>query len=76
MKQLFKGKPHCLKYPIHLAGCSEINLTVQQDQANPVISVEKNGLVHALHTGKALIDADFDGAKDEVQVIVEAKGQN
>jgi hypothetical protein len=65
-----------LKYPIHLDGCSEINLTVQQDQANPVISVEKNGLVHALHTGKALIDGDFDGVKDEVQVIVEAKGQN
>jgi hypothetical protein len=59
-----------LQCPIYLENSPQIRLSIEQDDGNPVISVDKNGLIHALHEGKALIIGDFDGVKDRVQVSV------
>jgi hypothetical protein len=62
-----------LKYPIYLNDSSQIKLSVQQDEANPVIRVDKNGMVHALRKGKAVIVGDFDGVIDRIAVSVYTK---
>jgi hypothetical protein len=62
-----------LKYPIYLTDSSQIKLSVQQDEANPVIRVDKNGMVHGLRKGKAVIVGDFDGVIDRISVSVYTK---
>jgi hypothetical protein len=61
------------KYPIYLRDSSQIKLSVQQDKAKAVIRVEKNGMIHALREGKAVITGDFDGVIDRVTVNVYTK---
>lgn len=62
-----------VKYPIYLQDSSQIKLSVQQDEASPVIRVDKNGMVHALRKGKAVIVGDFDGVIDRISVSVYTK---
>jgi hypothetical protein len=59
-----------VKFPIYLDDSSQINLSVEQDEGNPVIGVDKNGTVHALREGKAVLVGDFDGVIDRIQVTV------
>lgn len=62
-----------LKYEIHLWDTSLIPITVEQPNDDPVICVDKNGLVHALREGKAVIVGDMDGFKSRVKVTVYTK---
>jgi hypothetical protein len=62
-----------LKYPIYLHDSSQIKLSVQQDKANPVIHVDRDGMVHALRKGNAVIIGDFDGVIDRITVSVYTK---
>jgi hypothetical protein len=62
-----------VKFPIYLEDSSQINLSVEQDERNPVIRVDKNGTVHALREGNAALVGDFDGAIDRIQVTVYSK---
>jgi hypothetical protein len=55
---------------ISLDDATQIKLTVKQDDANPVIRLDSNGLVHALREGTAVIVGNFDGAIDEQTVHV------
>ena len=50
-------------YPINLEDSRAVKLTVEQDDADPVIKVD-NGKVHALREGTAVIVADYAGAGD------------
>lgn len=59
-----------LQYPISLDDASQSKLSVQQDEANPVIRVDSNGMVHALREGTAVITGNFDGAIDTQTVRV------
>lgn len=59
-----------LEYPIHLQDSLQIKLSVQQDKANPVISVDQDGLIHALRKGSAVVAGNFDGAIDRITVDV------
>ena len=59
--------------PIYLTDSSSIALTLEQDNDSPAISIDKNGLVHAMHEGTAIITGNFDGALDKVKVIVYGK---
>ena len=62
-----------VKFPIYLDDSSQIKLSVEQDMGSPVISVDKNGTVHALHEGKAVLIGEFAGRTDKIQVTVKAK---
>jgi hypothetical protein len=55
---------------IYLDNSAEIKLSIEQEEDNPVISVNKYGVVHALREGKAVVNADFDGVKDHVEFDV------
>jgi hypothetical protein len=59
-----------LDYPIHLTDSSQIKLTVEQPDDDPVIRLDSNGLVHGLHPGKAIITGEYDGVQDSVLVDV------
>jgi hypothetical protein len=61
------------KYPIRLEDSSQITLSIEQDANNPMISVEMNGMVHALRTGNAVLIGEYAGIKDEVRVTVESR---
>ena len=61
------------KYPIRFKDSSQIVLSVEQDAGDPVISVDKNGMVHALREGKAAITGEYAGIKDEIEVTVESR---
>jgi hypothetical protein len=61
------------KYSIRLKDSSQITLSIEQDATNPVISVEKNGMVHALRAGSAVLIGEYAGVKDEVRVTVESR---
>jgi len=43
------------KYPICSKDSSKIALSVEQDVSNPVISIDKDGMVHALRAGNAVL---------------------
>jgi hypothetical protein len=62
-----------VKFPIYLDDSSQIKLSVEQDEGNPVISVDKIGMVHALREGRAVLVGDFDGVIDRIQVTVYSK---
>jgi pimeloyl-ACP methyl ester carboxylesterase len=62
-----------VKFPIYLDDSAQIKLSVEQDEGDPVIRVDKNGMVHALREGKAVIVGDFDGVIDRVPVTVYSK---
>jgi hypothetical protein len=53
-----------VKFPIYLDDSTQIKLSVEQDDGNPVISVDKNGTVHALQEGKAVLIGEFAGMTD------------
>ena len=57
-------------FPIFLDDSSQINLSVEQDDGDPAIRVDKNGMVHALREGKAVLVGNFDGVQDRIQVTV------
>ena len=59
-----------LKYPIYLDDFSQIKLSLEQDEGRPVVRVDKNGIVHALNEGKAVLIGDFDGVKDRIAITV------
>ncbi|MGA3133186.1 MAG: hypothetical protein ABSD59_20495 [Terracidiphilus sp.] len=61
------------KYPIRLKDSSQVALSIEQDAVNPVISVDKNGMVHALREGNAVLVGEYAGVKDEVRVTVESR---
>jgi len=56
--------------PIYLPDCSQIKLSIEQDEGNPVVSFDKLCRVHALHEGKAILTGDFDGVKDQIRITV------
>jgi hypothetical protein len=56
--------------PIYLSDCSQIKLSVKQDMGSPIISVDKQGTIHALHEGKANLIGDFDGVEDQIQLTI------
>jgi hypothetical protein len=58
---------------IYLHGIEHITVTVAQPESDPVIRIDKNGMIHALRIGKAIISGEFAGAKDQVTVDVEPK---
>jgi hypothetical protein len=62
-----------IKFPIYLDDSSQVKLSVEQDEGDPVISVDKNGTVQALQEGKAVLIGEFAGMTDKVQVTVETK---
>jgi len=45
----------------------------ERDANNPVISVDNNGMVHALREGNAVLIGEYAGVKDEVRVTVESR---
>lgn len=49
-----------------------IKLTVDQPEDDPVIRLEKTGLIHPLRPGKATIIGDIEGVQDRVEVTVYA----
>jgi Tfp pilus assembly protein PilF len=63
-----------LPAPVSLGNASQIKLSVQQDESQPVIRVDSDGLIHALREGTAVITGNFDGATDiqTVQVFSRA----
>jgi hypothetical protein len=61
------------RFPIYLDDSSQIKLSVEQDEGNPVIRVDKDGMVHALNEGNAFLTGDFDGVIDRIQVTVYGK---
>jgi hypothetical protein len=62
-----------VKFPIYLDDSSQIKLSVEQDEGNPVISVDKNGTVHALREGTAVLIGEYAGMTDKIQVNVNTK---
>jgi hypothetical protein len=62
-----------VKFPIYLQDSSQIKLSLEQDEGNPVIRVDKSGMVHALREGKATIAGEFGGVIDKIQVTVYSK---
>lgn len=62
-----------LKYQILLEDSTQIKLSVEQDEDDPVLRVDPNGLVHALREGTAVIIGDFDGVIDKLEVTVYSK---
>jgi hypothetical protein len=57
--------------PIYLIDCSQIKLSIEQDEGDPVISsVDNLCRFHALHEGKAILTGDFDGVKDQIDITV------
>ena len=63
-----------LEFPIYLDDFSQIKLSVEQDEVNPVISVDTNGMIHALRDGEAVLIGEFAGMTDKIQVTVEING--
>ncbi len=59
-----------VQYPIHLDDLTMIKLSVEQDENDPVLRVDPNGMVHALREGTAIIVGNFDGAIDRLKVTV------
>lgn len=59
-----------VKFPIHLDDSTQIKLSVEQDDDDPVLRVDADGMVHALREGKAVIVGDFDGVIDRVKITV------
>jgi hypothetical protein len=45
---------------------SEVRITVEQSERNPVISVDGDGKAHALRKGKVTITGEFAGMRDRV----------
>jgi hypothetical protein len=62
-----------VNFPIYQEDSSQIKLSVEQEDGNPVIRVDKNGTVHALREGKAVLVGDFGGVIDRIQVTVYSK---
>jgi hypothetical protein len=62
-----------VKFPSYLDDSSEIKLSVEQDEGNPVIQVDKDGMVHALREGTVVVVGDFAGVEDRIQVTVYSK---
>jgi hypothetical protein len=62
-----------VKFPIYLEGSSQVKLSVEQDEGNPVIRVDENGTVYALREGTAVLAGDFDGVIDRIRVAVYSK---
>ncbi|MGA9671906.1 MAG: hypothetical protein WBQ94_22020 [Terracidiphilus sp.] len=62
-----------VKYPIYLDDSSGIKFSLKQDEVNPVIQIDEHGRVHALREGTAVLEGDFDGLRDVVQVTVYGK---
>jgi pimeloyl-ACP methyl ester carboxylesterase len=60
-----------LKFPIYLDDSSQVKLSIEQNEGNPVISVDKNGMVHAIREGTAVLLGEFAGVTDKIQVSVE-----
>ena len=48
-----------------------IKFSIQQDSTNPAISIDANGVVHALHPGSAIVTGDFAGVTAQLHVTVE-----
>ena len=59
-----------MKFPILLDDLTTTKLSVEQNEDDPVIRVDPNGLVHALREGTAVIVGNFDGVIDRVKVTV------
>jgi hypothetical protein len=59
-----------VRFPIHLDDSTQIKFGVEQDQYYPAVQVDPNGMVHALHEGKAVITGDFDGATAQLTITV------
>jgi pimeloyl-ACP methyl ester carboxylesterase len=62
-----------VKFPIYLDDSSQIKLSVEEDEGNPVARVDGDGTVHALREGTAVVVGDFDGVIDRIQVTVYSK---
>jgi len=62
-----------VRFPIYLEDSSQIKLSVEQGEGNPVIRVDENGTVHALHEGTAVLIGEFAGMTDKILVTVESK---
>jgi len=61
------------KFPTRFKDSSQIALSIEQDAANPVISVDKDGMVNALRDGNAVLIGEYAGVKDEVRVTVQSR---
>jgi len=55
---------------LYANGADTIKLTVDQPEDDPVIRLDKNGLIHPLRAGKAIIIGDIEGVQDRVEVAV------
>jgi hypothetical protein len=62
-----------VKYPVFAFDATYIPITVEQPKDDPVIRVDKDGLVHALRPGNAVIVGNIDGVIDRVPVTVYSK---
>jgi pimeloyl-ACP methyl ester carboxylesterase len=59
-----------VRFPIIPDDMTAIKFSVEQDENNPVIRIDPNGMVHALREGTAYIDGDFDGITDRVKFTI------
>jgi hypothetical protein len=62
-----------LDFPIFVNDSTGIKFTVKQSESDPVILLDRDGMVHGLRPGKATITADFDGIRDSLMVEVYTK---
>jgi len=61
-----------LEYPISLRDSMSVTMWVDQPENNPVIKLDRNGMIHALRPGTARITGTFAGMQDTVVVTVRA----
>jgi pimeloyl-ACP methyl ester carboxylesterase len=59
-----------VKYPIRLGDSSQLSFTIDQSASDPVIEINRDGLIRALRTGDAIITVDFAGVRDQIKVRV------
>lgn len=59
-----------VKFRILLDDLTTTKLSVEQDEDDPVLQVDPNGLVDALREGKAVIVGNFAGVIDRVRITV------
>ena len=59
-----------VKYPIRLDDSTRLSFAIDQTVGDPVIQLDRDGLIHALRLGEATITADFAGVRDQIKVRV------
>jgi hypothetical protein len=62
-----------VKFLIDPNDSSQIKRSVEQGEGNPVIRVDENGMIHAIHEGTTVLIGEFAGMTDKILVAVKSK---